>query len=71
MLRNGGAALAGALVCFIVYFANVAIGASGSVALLGDVPEALTLFAASCLFVVGVLGREAAEKRRRRRETAS
>ena len=35
MLRNGGAALAGALVCFIIYFANVAIGASGSVALLG------------------------------------
>ncbi|WP_018700371.1 hypothetical protein [Amorphus coralli] len=71
MLRNGGAALIGALICFVVYFANVAIAASGTVPFLGDVPEALMLFAASCLFVAGVLGREAAEKARRRRETAS
>lgn len=71
MVKNGGMALAGALICFLVYFANVAIGASGSVPFLGDVPEALTLFAACCLFVAGVLGREAAEKRRRRQTIAS
>lgn len=70
MLRKGGAALAGASVCFLVYFANVAIGAAGAAPFLGDVPEALTLFAASCLFVAGVLGREAAEKGRRRRNIA-
>ena len=61
MLGKGGPALIGALLCFLFFFGNVALGAAGAGVILGDVAEMMTLFAASILFVVGVLAREAAE----------
>ncbi|MFP7673410.1 hypothetical protein ACG74X_08645 [Marivita sp. S0852] len=48
-----------ALVVFVVYFANVALGAFANAAILGDVGEMLVLFAASILFVVAILQKEA------------
>ena len=60
MLGSGGLALIGALICFLVFFGNVTLGAAGEGVFLGDVAEMLTLFAASVLFVVGILAREAA-----------
>ncbi len=62
MTGNGSMALIGALILFIAYFSNVAMGAMGAGAVLGDVGEMLTLLASAVLFVVGVLAREAAEK---------
>ncbi|RLK11120.1 hypothetical protein [Ruegeria conchae] len=47
---------------FIVFFANVALGAFGGGAFLGDVGEMLVLFAASILFVVAILKQEADHK---------
>ena len=44
---------------FIIYFANVAIGAYTRNPVLGDVAEMVVLFAASFLFVVGILKKEA------------
>ncbi len=60
MTQPGTPALTAALICFAIFFANVAAGAAGAGVYLGDVAEMLTLLAASVLFVVGVLGREAA-----------
>ena len=60
MFGPGGPALIGALLCFLVFFGNVALGAAGGGVFLGDVAEMLTLFAASILFVIGVHAREAA-----------
>ena len=51
--------LAASLIVFVVYFANVALGASSGNAFLGDVGEMLVLFAASILFVVAILQKEA------------
>lgn len=48
---------AGAL--FIVFFANVVLGALTGSPILGDVPEMLILFAASICFVAAILRREA------------
>ncbi|WP_170337152.1 hypothetical protein [Ruegeria arenilitoris] len=47
---------------FAVFFANVALGAFGGGAFLGDVGEMLVLFAASILFVAAILKREADHK---------
>lgn len=47
---------------FIIYFANVAMGAYTRNAFLGDVGEMLVLFVASVLFVVAILQKEAARK---------
>ncbi len=47
---------------FIVFFANVALGAFGGGAFLGDVGEMLVLFAASILFGVAILKHEADNK---------
>jgi hypothetical protein len=47
---------------FAVFFANVALGAFGGGAFLGDVGEMLVLFAASILFVAAILKREADQK---------
>lgn len=58
MTGRGIPALAAALICFGVFFANVSAGAAGAGVFLGDVAEMLTLFAAVILFVVGVLLRE-------------
>lgn len=52
------------IVVFIVYFANVALGAFAGSAFLGDVGEMLVLFAASILFVVAILKREADRNKR-------
>ena len=60
MLGPGRLALIGALLCFLVFFGNVALGAAGAGVFLGDVAEMLTLFAAAILFVIGVLAYEAA-----------
>lgn len=54
--------LAASVAAFAVYFANVALGAFAGSAFLGDVGEMLVLFAASILFVVAILKREAARK---------
>ncbi|MGC3940825.1 hypothetical protein ACOTTU_23740 [Roseobacter sp. EG26] len=51
--------LAASVAVFIVYFANVALGAFAGSAFLGDVGEMLVLFAASILFVVAILKKEA------------
>ena len=59
MLARGRPALIAALACFLVFFANVAVGAAGRPVFLGDVLEMLVLFAAVLLFVAGVLVREA------------
>ncbi|MCY6381601.1 hypothetical protein [Hoeflea prorocentri] len=50
------------LIVFVIYFVNVAMGAFGGQTFLGDVGEMLVLFAASILFVVGILQEEAARK---------
>ena len=50
------------LIVFVIYFVNVALGAFGGQTFLGDVGEMLVLFAASILFVVGILQEEAARK---------
>ena len=51
--------LAASVAVFIVYFSNVALGAFAGSAFLGDLGEMLVLFAASILFVVAILKREA------------
>ncbi|MEX0349289.1 MAG: hypothetical protein AB3N15_07660 [Paracoccaceae bacterium] len=51
--------LAASIVVFVIYFTNVALGAFANSAFLGDVGEMLVLFAASILFVVAILKREA------------
>ena len=54
--------LATSIAVFVIYFANVALGAFGGSAFLGDVGEMLVLFAASILFVVAILQKEADRK---------
>lgn len=51
--------LTASLIVFVIYFANVALGAFAASAFLGDVGEMLVLFAASILFVVAILQKEA------------
>ncbi|WP_323765360.1 hypothetical protein [Marinovum sp.] len=53
-----------AAILFAVFVANVLVGATGGAQFLGDVGEALLLFAASVAFVLAILRREAAEKNR-------
>jgi len=53
--------LLGSLLCFIVYFTNVAFGAAGRPLFLGDIGEMLLLLLSATLFVAGVLCREAVE----------
>ena len=52
------------LIVFLVYFANVAMGAFWDVTYFGDVGEMLVLFAATILFVVAILQKEAARAKR-------
>ena len=56
--------LAASIIVFVVYFTNVALGAFAGSAFLGDVGEMLVLFAAVILFVVAILQKEAARKKR-------
>lgn len=58
MTNTGTVALLGALICFAIFFANVAMGAAGMGVFMGDLTSMLMLFAASILFVVGILNRE-------------
>ena len=51
--------LVASIVVFAIYFANVALGAFADSAFLGDVGEMLVLLAASVLFVVAILKKEA------------
>ena len=53
----------GALALFVVYFANVMVGAIQRSSPLSNVAELLVLLAAVILFVACVLRYEAAEKR--------
>lgn len=57
--------LAASIATFLLYFTNVALGAFAGSAFLGDVGEMLVLFAASILFVVAIIKREADEKARK------
>ena len=54
--------LAASVIVFAIYFANVALGAFANSAFLGDVGEMLVLLAASILFVVAILKKEADHK---------
>ncbi|MDI3336591.1 hypothetical protein QKW60_09245 [Defluviimonas aestuarii] len=54
--------LVASLVMFVVFTANVTLGAATGNAFLSDVGEMLVLFAASVLFVAAILKREAAQK---------
>ncbi|MEN8893368.1 hypothetical protein [Planktotalea arctica] len=54
--------LAASIIVFVLYFTNVALGAFAQAAVLGDVGEMLVLFAASILFVVAILQKEADRK---------
>ena len=56
--------LAASIVVFVVFFANVALGAFADSAVLGDVGEMIVLFSASILFVVAILQSEAVQKER-------
>lgn len=51
--------LAASAAVFVIYFANVALGAFANSAFLGDVGEMLVLLVASILFVVAILKKEA------------
>lgn len=51
--------LIGALIVFLAFFLNVALGAFADAAILGDVGEMLVLSCASVLFVVAILRKEA------------
>lgn len=52
------AAFLAAMILFVVFFANVSIGALNGAVFLGDVAEMATLLGASAAFVAGVLIRE-------------
>lgn len=56
--------LLGSILLFAVFAANVATGASSGSPFMGDVGEMLVLFAASALFVVAILKKEADRKDR-------
>jgi ABC-type nickel/cobalt efflux system permease component RcnA len=67
MKPGAWASLSLALATFAVFCANVASGAAGAGAFMGDIPEMLTLLAAAILFVIGVLALEATEKKTTRK----
>ena len=56
--------LISSFIVFVVFFANVALGAFADSAFLGDVGEMLVLFFASLLFVVAILKKEADRAKR-------
>lgn len=51
--------LIGALIVFLVFFLNVALGVFADAAVLGDIGEMLVLSFAAVLFVVAILRKEA------------
>ncbi|MCV2886746.1 hypothetical protein [Ruegeria aquimaris] len=54
--------LVASAIVFAVFFANIALGAFAGSAFLGDVGEMLVLFAATILFVIAILKKEADQK---------
>lgn len=54
--------LSASVIVFVIYFSNVALGAFTGNVFLGDVGEMLVLFAATILFVVAILQKEAERK---------
>lgn len=54
--------LIGALILFLIFASNVALGSMSSDPFLSDVGEMLVLSGATVLFVVAILRKEAAEK---------
>jgi len=54
--------LLASVIVFIIYFANVALGALTGTIFFGDVGEMLVLFAATILFVVAILQKETDRK---------
>lgn len=56
--------LAASCIVFVIYFANVVMGAFAQSAFLGDVGEMLVLFVATILFVVAILKKEAARNQK-------
>ena len=55
--------LLGALICFGVFTANVALGSAGRGAFMGDVGEMLVLSATAVFFVIAILKKEADAKK--------
>ena len=51
------------LLLFAVFATNVAVGAATGATFLGDIGEMLVLFAASAVFVVAILKKEADHKK--------
>jgi hypothetical protein len=51
-----------AAILFSIYFLNVSMGAFGAGTFLGEIPEMLLLAASALVFVIAILGREAAAK---------
>lgn len=61
--RLGTSALLAAAILFAIYFANVLAGAAGEPEFLNNVHQALILLASACVFVVGIIAKEAAAQR--------
>jgi hypothetical protein len=55
--------LIGALILFVVFVANVGLGAASNSAFLGDVGEMLVLSGVAILFVITILKKEADTKK--------
>mgnify|MGYP006450954189 CR=1 FL=1 len=54
---------------FGLFFLNIALGAFGDAAFLGDVPEMLLMAASAAFFVAAILVREAKEKNQTNKKT--
>ena len=63
--KRSRAAFTIALLIFLVFFSNVALGGAGFPTFLSDVGGAVTLFAAVFAFVVGILNAEAVRDAKR------
>lgn len=57
-----------ALFLLVAFTANVAIGAIGDGPIVGNVAEMIILLLSACAFVVGILQREARDKKARATE---
>lgn len=56
-----------AAILLVLFVANVAIGAAAGAPVVGNVPEMLVLLSSAIAFTVGILQREAAEGKDRKR----
>ena len=71
MKKDGTMAFALSLLIFAIFAANVVMGAFRAGVFLNDVGEMLMLFAAVICFVIGILGRQAADRSSRANQTAN